>query len=299
MKSASVIEAFRRFLSGNSSGAVEIVRQIEAAESHCGRVDVSRQLQRLLSSSGLRPLVRLPNTPDSLSVMAGVRPMNTVVLSDATRKAVAGFAREWKFRDVLFEHGLPLRRVLLLSGPSGNGKTTLAHAIATELGLPLAVAQYEHLFDSHLGCTGSNVAKVFAFAAATPCVVFIDEADALVSARSGASGDAAGREGNRIVSSVIMSLDSIARSVVVFATNAPEMIDVAVLRRCAMRLELPPPGPEERSQMCRLLLERWPVLSKCNGWSAGTDSAESLAAIEEVALVAAREFVLDSAGEAH
>jgi SpoVK/Ycf46/Vps4 family AAA+-type ATPase len=296
VKSEQVIAAFRHFLSGHRDEAMAVLRQIEAHESRTGHADIANRLSRLLSSCRMQPLMKLEGAPTSLAMMPGTRPLDTVVLSEASRTAVADLLREWRGRDLLAEHGLPLRHTVLLSGPSGNGKTTLAHAIATELGMPLGVVRYEHLLNSHLGETSKEVAKVFGFASSTPCVVLIDEADALVSFRH-ADNSAASREGNRIVSSVILGLDALADSIVVLATNAADMIDTAILRRCAIHLELPMPGEPERRRMCEILAERWPVLRDCNGWAEGMHSKMSLAAIEDRALDAARRFVLDKAAK--
>lgn len=297
MKSGEVIEAFRRFLSGRSDEAVTILHQISASETGAGRVGVARQIDRLLTSRSMRPMVALPNAPESLEIFQGTRPLCTMAIPPSVLGAVESLVREWKAKDVLAEHGLPIRRTVLLHGPSGNGKTTLAHAIATELGLPLAVAQYEHLIDSHLGCTGQNVARLFAFAKTTPCVLLIDEADALVKMRH-SGGESAGHEGNRIVSSVIMGLDGLENSLLVLATNAVEMIDFAVLRRCILQLEMPAPDDCQRRQMTRLLSTRWPVLQKCSDWQEGAETAPNFAAIEECAMSAARDHVLRLAANA-
>jgi hypothetical protein len=294
MKADSVIAAFRHFVRGEQSDAIGILHQIEAGEVQAGRHAVANRIRRLFSESPTQPLMRLPNAPDSLEVVAGTRPMDTVVLPDQVREAISDLILEWKARDVLAEHGLPVRRVVLLSGPSGNGKTTLAHAIATELGLPLARACYDQLIDSHLGSTGGNIAEIFRFASETPCVVLIDEADALVASRIH-SDEAAGREGNRIVSSAILGLDGLTNSIVVFATNAADMIDPAIKRRCALQLELPPPGLPERVRMCEILRQRWPVLAECDCWADAVD-CKSLAAVEDFVLSVARKHVIGKAG---
>ena len=201
MKAQTVLAALDRLLTGDREEGIRILRLIEAAESKAGRNVVAAKIHRLLASAPGQPLVKLPNAPPSLAFMPGSRALDTVVLADSSRAAVSDLVREWRARELLAEHGLPVRKAVLLSGPSGNGKTTLAHAIATELSLPLGVARYEHLVASHMGETAINVAKLFEFAGINPCVLLIDEADALVASRS-MSPDGAGKENNRAVTSV-------------------------------------------------------------------------------------------------
>ena len=294
MKAQTVLAALDRLLTGDREEGIRILRLIEAAESKAGRNVVAAKIHRLLASAPGQPLVKLPNAPPSLAFMPGSRALDTVVLADSSRAAVSDLVREWRARELLAEHGLPVRKAVLLSGPSGNGKTTLAHAIATELGLPLGVARYEHLVASHMGETAINVAKLFEFAGINPCVLLIDEADALVALRSTLL-DGAGKENNRAVTSVMLGLDTLASSLVVLATNFVESIDPAILRRCALQLELPAPDQAQRRRMCEILAQRWPILSRCNGWAHTIDQSTCLAAIEEHALAAARKHVLDKA----
>lgn len=294
MKAQTVLAVFDRFLSGERDDAIGLLRILEAEESKAGRGGVAGKIGRLVSRVRGRPLMKLPNAPPSLAFMPGNRPLDSVVLAESSWAAVSELIREWRARELLAEHGLPMRKAVLLSGPSGNGKSTLAHAIATELDLPIGVARYEHLVASHIGETAVNLAKLFEFASINPCVLLIDEADALVSLRS-MSPDGAGKENNRAVTSVILGLDAPASSLVVLATNFVASIDPAILRRCALQLELPAPDRAQRRRMCAILTERWPLLSRCNGWAQAVDQFDCLAAIEEHALAAARKYVLDKA----
>lgn len=136
---------------------------------------------------------------------------------------------------------------LLMYGPPGTGKSRLARHIAGELGLELYVARLDGLISSFLGSTSKNIRALFDFAAKTPCVLFLDEFDAIAKLR-GDSQELG--ELKRVVNSFIQNLDALAsHSVVIAATNHEELLDAAVWRRFGYRLALGHPTPEMRSQM--------------------------------------------------
>jgi hypothetical protein len=141
---------------------------------------------------------------------------------------------------------------LLMYGPPGSGKTRLARHIATELGLPLYVARLDGLISSFLGSTSKNIRALFEFASGTPCVLFLDEFDAIAKLR----GDAQEMgELKRVVNSFVQNLDSIGKqSIIVAATNHQELLDSAVWRRFSYRVEFSYPTPEVRSVMWKQFL---------------------------------------------
>ena len=71
----------------------------------------------------------------------------------------------------------------LLYGPPGTGKSRLARHIASALGLELYMARLDGLISSYLGSTAKNIRALFDFAARTPCVLFLDEFDAIAKPR--------------------------------------------------------------------------------------------------------------------
>lgn len=136
---------------------------------------------------------------------------------------------------------------LLMYGPPGTGKTRLARFIAQELGLELYVARLDGLISSFLGSTSKNIRALFDFAARTPCVLFLDEFDAIAKLR-GDSQELG--ELKRVVNSFIQNLDALGpQSIVLAATNHEELLDSAVWRRFGYRLELSYPATELRKQM--------------------------------------------------
>ena len=136
---------------------------------------------------------------------------------------------------------------LLVYGPPGTGKSRLARHLSRELGLEMYVARLDGLVSSYLGSTAKNIRAVFEFAAKRPCILFLDEFDAIAKLR-GDSQELG--ELKRVVNSFMQNLDTVGQqSVVVAATNHEELLDAAVWRRFAYRLALGLPDEEMRRSM--------------------------------------------------
>lgn len=122
---------------------------------------------------------------------------------------------------------------LLLHGESGTGKTTFARYIAHTLGLPFLYIRFSMLVNSLLGKTQGNIGRVFAFARQEPCVLCIDELDAIGTKR-GVNQDTG--EMYRVVIALMQELDTLPNEcVVIGATNRAELLDPAVTRRFNLR----------------------------------------------------------------
>ena len=135
----------------------------------------------------------------------------------------------------------------LMYGPPGTGKSRLARHIASELGLELYVGRLDGLISSYLGSTSKNIRALFDFAARTPCVLFLDEFDAIAKLR-GDSQELG--ELKRVVNSFLQNLDTLGRqSIILAATNHEGLLDTAVWRRFTYRLALSLPTGDQRRQM--------------------------------------------------
>ncbi|MGA8148279.1 MAG: AAA family ATPase [Gallionellaceae bacterium] len=144
-------------------------------------------------------------------------------------------------------NGIATSLSFLLYGPPGTGKSRLARYIAEELGLDLYIARLDGLISSFLGSTSKNIRALFDFAAKTPCVLFLDEFDAIAKLR-GDSQELG--ELKRVVNSFIQNLDNLGnQSIIIAATNHHELLDSAIWRRFSYRLALDFPSAELRQTM--------------------------------------------------
>lgn len=156
--------------------------------------------------------------------------------------------------DLLSSYGLEPRHRILFVGPPGNGKTTLAEAIASELMYPLIVVRYENIIGSYLGETASRLQKVFEVARSRKCVIFLDEFETLGKERGDTRETG---EIKRVVSSLLLQIDRLpSHTVVITASNHPELLDRAVWRRFQIKVQLPPPTKEQRIRFIKNFEER-------------------------------------------
>ena len=152
-------------------------------------------------------------------------------------------------QDILRSYNLEPRNRVLLAGEPGNGKTTLAEALAHALMVPFVVARYDGLIASYLGETASRLKKLFEYVRTRSCVLFFDEFDTIGKERGDIHETG---EIKRVVSSLLLQIDALpSHVVVVTATNHPELLDRAVWRRFQLRFELARPSSEGHRGLLR------------------------------------------------
>ena len=167
------------------------------------------------------------------------RRLSEVILKEANRTLIQEVVEEQHRSDLLKSYGLSPRNRLMFIGPPGNGKTTLAEALAHEIMVPLLVVHYEGLIGSFLGETASRLQKIFDYARQHRCVLFFDEFDVIGKERGDVHETG---EIKRVVSSLLLQIDSLpSYTVVVVASNHAELLDTAVWRRFPVCLEMPRP----------------------------------------------------------
>lgn len=166
--------------------------------------------------------------------------LEDVILDPDNLGLVNDLISEHHRSELLRSYNLEPRNRILLVGPPGNGKTSLAEAVAHSLMIPFYIIRYDGIIGSYLGETASRLKLMFDFIRTQECVLFFDEFDAIGKERGDTHETG---EIKRVVSSLLMQIDRLPSYVVVVAaTNHPELLDRAVWRRFQVRLELKNPS---------------------------------------------------------
>jgi len=221
--------------------------------------EVSRALGELIgrhadSLSGLRRQPAPPPPTDSEQGMSLVRFTSSEdapspFLTPDVAKAVEQFVAERHGASKLLKEGYSPPSSMLLLGAPGTGKTMLAMWLSCRLDLPLVVQDLAVSISSLLGKTGFNLRRTLDYARSNPCLLLLDEFDAIAKRRDDSTELG---ELKRIVNVLLKELeDWPLHSVLVAATNHPELLDPAIFRRFHVTLRLPLPGEEEREAILR------------------------------------------------
>jgi SpoVK/Ycf46/Vps4 family AAA+-type ATPase len=207
---------------------------------------------RAPTNASTRPISATPG--DLVDEVEPGRKLADLVLPAAVRQICSELVEEQARAELLRSHGLEPRHRILLIGPPGNGKTSLAEAIAGELYVPVLRVRYDAVIGSYLGETANRLSRLFDHARTRQCVLFFDEFDAVGKERGDEHETG---EIKRVVNSLLMSIDALPPYVtIVAASNHPELLDRAVWRRFQIRVELPPPDPAATLAWIRSFEER-------------------------------------------
>jgi hypothetical protein len=186
---------------------------------------------------------RWDDLPPAAQVDRQDEPVRPVLAPNAA-EAVAQIIAEHT-SDFLRHRGVPPTRTVLLTGPPGTGKTITARWIARQIGRPLLTLDLAQLMSHELGRSAQNLQATFRAAREHLAVLFIDEFDAVASARSDSSDIG---EMRRLVNVLLLSLDEWPPGgLLIAATNHPELLDRAVNRRFERALELSAPDADTRA----------------------------------------------------
>ena len=195
------------------------------------------------------------------------------------------------------EMGARIPKGILLYGKPGTGKTLIAKAIAGEANVPFISMSGSEFIEMFAGLGASRVRKLFEKAKKiAPCIVFIDEIDAIGSRRTSNSG--AESENNQTLNQLLVEMDGFESNetiIVLAATNRPEMLDKALLRpgRFDRQVTIPAPDLLGREEILKLYTKDKKIsnnidLKELAGDTAGFTGAELSNLLNEAAIIATR-----------
>ncbi len=209
------------------------------------------------------------------------------------------------------EMGAKIPRGILLYGKPGTGKTLIAKAIAGEAGVPFISMSGSEFIEMFAGLGASRVRKLFEKAKrVSPCIVFIDEIDAIGARRTGGSG--AESENNQTLNQLLVEMDGFNTDetvIVLAATNRPEMLDKALLRpgRFDRQITIAVPDARGREEILKIHSANKPLGDDINLKDIATDTAgftgaELANVLNEAAIIATtrhhEKIVMDDLEEA-
>ncbi|KAK4465941.1 P-loop containing nucleoside triphosphate hydrolase protein [Cladorrhinum samala] len=182
---------------------------------------------------------------------------NDIIVPTETKESLIGLTSLSLIRPDAFSYGvLKTERIpgCLLYGPPGTGKTLLAKAVAKESGASMLEVSAASINDMWLGQSEKNVRALFSLARKlAPCVIFLDEADALLGARQQSPGRTGHRE---TITQFLREWDGLSemRAFIMVATNRPFDLDEAVLRRLPRKILVDLPLKPEREKILGVML---------------------------------------------
>jgi SpoVK/Ycf46/Vps4 family AAA+-type ATPase len=285
----------RSHAEGDDTKFYSVALQVAARAARGGQSRFAQELRDLIDSArkelpdrGTRPIPVAQPRGELAGLLSVVYPdirIADLVLEPPVRAQLDRVLLEQRQRDRLRAQGFkPLRRLLLI-GPPGTGKTFTASALAGELHLPLFVIRLDGLITKYMGETAAKLRLIFDALTETRGVYLFDEVDALGGERA-RTNDVG--EIRRVLNSFLQFLEQDeSESLLVAATNHPQLLDRAIFRRFDAVIEYPLPKPDLvkaliRNRLANVKLGRigWAQAAKA---AAGLSHAEVTLAAERAA----------------
>lgn len=197
------------------------------------------------------------STFDLLIIDKNKTELQDLFFSQENQEYLKQLVKEYYYLDELQKYRLNTDHKLLLYGDSGCGKTTTAKALAHALGRNIFTLNLANFISSRIGDTAKNLKAVFDRVAREKAVLFLDEFDQVGKMRGNDDKDVG--EMRRLVNTLIQLMDYFPQdAILIAATNHPELIDMALMRRFQLKLKFDKPTQEQLDVYYDTLLSRFP-----------------------------------------
>lgn len=232
-----------------------VVLQIAAHEAKVGHTASAREIKDIIQNPkylSKSKVVKLNNRLDILEQRIINVTLSDLIVSTEIEDKIKRIINEYHKKDILRKNGLMNRSKVLLAGDPGTGKTMTASVIANELYLPLYVIQFDRLITKYMGETSAKLRQVFDHINEIRGVYLFDEFDAIGSDRS-LDNDVG--EMRRILNSFLQNLEqNESHSIIISATNNPNILDKALFRRFDDVVEYKNPEAEQITRLFKMKL---------------------------------------------
>ena len=272
-----LVELFRAIALNDLEGARKVSESICVIEEKNGHINVAKSLRGALQASGtgfsnqtidkvIQDVLVTDSDTIGLFKLSQPKKLKQVFLSSKSRSLIYDVLLEFEFKQNLSKHLINPRSKLIFHGHSGCGKSLTAAAIGNEMNLPTYMLRFDEIIGAYLGQTAAKLRQVFRFVEQTPCVLLLDEVDA-IGRRRGDARDVG--ELDRIVISLMQELEHInTDGLIIATTNVPKELDTALWRRFDLAIEFKKPtaiqlktfakkvATERRTRMTNTVLNR-------------------------------------------
>lgn len=275
-------------VNGDNDHFFAVAMQVAASEAKRGHGKVAAELRTLIDNAKTKHSindVKNKTTPiaqprgelgDILEVSYPKNILPQMILAKPINARLQRVIKEQRHYPKIRSHGLTPRRKLLLVGPPGTGKTMTAAMLAGELGIPLFLVRLDRLITKFMGETAAKLRVIFDSVKNVRGVYFFDEFDAIGSQRSIVNDIG---EIRRVLNSFLQLIEQDdSNSVIVAATNHPEILDYALFRRFDDVINYELPSPTEVKKLLRSKLAGY--TSKNFNWDDISKIADTLSYAE-------------------
>lgn len=296
---SDLVNIFHAVSVGDLALARVLALRVIDTEERAGHHGAAASLRGALASTGPRAeqpengiaetFSTIPILPDVLSLLPPLSPSDVVKLSARARLTLEEVLKEYRNRALLIAHQVRPRNRIFFYGPPGCGKTLTARYIGRELGLSVFVVRFDALVGSYLGQTSFRIREIFRFVESQSCVLLIDEIDA-IGRRRGNPVDVG--ELDRVVIALMQQLElANPGGLVIAASNIPDELDTALLRRFDLTLEFPAPTARQIRGFARVEAGKR-GLRLLNGIRQQLVSAKTYADVEKIVSTEYRRSIL-------
>lgn len=284
----------RSYIEGDDDHFFSIAMQLAAAEARQGHGRLAEEMRVLIDEAKNRRAARSASQPvpinrprgelaSLLRVSYPKERLGDLVVTQTVEASLRRIVKEQRHLNKLLGHGLSPRRKILLVGSPGTGKTLTASALAGELGIPLFVVRLDALLTKFMGETAAKLRQIFDSVVVARGVYFFDEFDAIGGKRLTANDVG---EVRRILNSFLLMIEEdSSNSLILAATNHPEILDHALFRRFDDVIEYDLPNRQQIEVILRASLGRFAPkgldMENLTGSASGLSHAEVTRAAEE------------------